>query len=99
MLKHLFLNRARFFFLCIRGIVWAVFLCACASIVQNKSVSSLDDPGRALYLDKCGSCHRAFPAHSYTDSQWPSVVADMAGEAELSNDEIALILSFLEENN
>lgn len=59
----------------------------------------MDNPGRALYIDKCGSCHRAFPAHSYTDSQWPGVVEDMAGEAELTDEETAVILSFLKENN
>ena len=99
--KRLFSNRPvrTIFRTFLFGVGVGVCVCACVSIAQGKNSVSADAPERSLYLYKCGTCHSPFPAHSYTASQWPGIVEDMADEAGLSDEETAAILRFLKGRN
>ena len=99
MFERFFLQRARLLRSTVRWFLLGVCVSACASVARGNRVSSADAPGRALYLEKCGTCHAPFPAHSYMASQWPSIVDDMADEAALTEEETAAILRFLKEKN
>ncbi|MBM4394474.1 MAG: hypothetical protein FJ087_02145 [Deltaproteobacteria bacterium] len=70
-------------------------LAACGAASQG----TLRPPGEALYVDRCGRCHEAYPAHAYADGQWAGVMRRMAPEAGLDEPEAGAILAWLVENN
>lgn len=81
------------------ALLLASLVAACAAVNQIPQNPSTSAPARALYHRKCGSCHAPFPPHSYSDAEWHDVVADMAPEAGLTQDETEQILNWLKENN
>jgi hypothetical protein len=51
--------------------------------------------GRALYVQKCGSCHRLRLPESHTRAEWELHLRTMAPRASLTETEEALVAKFL----
>jgi len=49
-----------------------------------------------IWSQSCGSCHRIQPANRYTADQWGTIVSQMALQANMTDDEAASVLAFLE---
>lgn len=51
--------------------------------------------GRAVYVRRCGGCHRLHGPKDVAPAQWPAVVAKMGPRAKLSPPEAADVLRYL----
>ena len=51
--------------------------------------------GRALYVDKCSSCHNLHLPSEYSPEEWKGYVAYMVTEAKLTPEEQAAIARYL----
>lgn len=51
--------------------------------------------GHALYASSCGGCHSLRRPAKYSLLEWPRHVAEMRVKAELSVDQIPLLLDYL----
>ena len=50
---------------------------------------------RRFYLQKCGSCHRAYAPSRLSAEKWPAAVEKMVPKAKLNSGEKEIILRFL----
>jgi hypothetical protein len=51
--------------------------------------------GRRLYVNRCSDCHTLHAPTAYTAAQWPTIVLDMASNAEINEDQIRDITRYL----
>lgn len=80
-----------------------VLLIACTSalyIPTKENVSPKADleqlkEGRALYVNKCSSCHSLYLPEKYKKTQWRKWVDKMAPKAQISNAEKEKIYQYL----
>jgi hypothetical protein len=56
-------------------------------------------PTEALYQQRCGNCHDLPKPTDYSDLDWQRVMAQMAGNAGLSDAQSQDILAWLRANN
>ena len=57
-------------------------------------IAQLQD-GRRLFLSRCLECHTLPPVAKYSRNEWPHLVSRMAGRANLSPGEQAVITAYL----
>jgi mono/diheme cytochrome c family protein len=53
------------------------------------------DAGRAIYLERCSSCHVPVDPASIAADEWPEHVAEMRERAKLGDDEVAKVERYL----
>jgi hypothetical protein len=51
--------------------------------------------GRRLYYNRCSGCHELHAPAAYTAAQWPTLVQDMAENAEINENQIRDITRYL----
>jgi mono/diheme cytochrome c family protein len=51
--------------------------------------------GNALYVQNCARCHKLKDPGKYTMTKWPGLVNKMQKRAKISDEQKALILSYL----
>lgn len=82
-----------------------LLLCACAAAIPRPTARHAEranvllatlEHGRTLFLARCGNCHVTPAPDSRSSAQWALLVPEMAKDAELSPDEIAQVLAFLQ---
>ncbi|MGC4069217.1 MAG: hypothetical protein QM784_32125 [Polyangiaceae bacterium] len=56
-------------------------------------------PTEALFQQRCGNCHDLPKPTDYSDRDWQRVVAQMAGNAGLSEAQAQELLTWLRANN
>ena len=75
-----------------------LFVTACASM-PRRSPSWQSPPGHEegerLFRRKCVECHGLYSPQRYSDREWRATLDDMAFEAQLNDEQKALILGFL----
>ena len=54
------------------------------------------DSGRALYLNRCGTCHRLYAPTRYEPELWPVMVGRMQERAHLAPEQRSLISQYLQ---
>lgn len=55
-----------------------------------------DDKLAALYEEECGACHDPYAAYAYPAGQWPAIFDRMVPETELTEDQAAKLLEWLQ---
>ena len=63
--------------------------------IKNKLVTDSVKTGNELYVKSCGHCHKLKDPAKYTMVQWPGKVTKMQKRAKITDEEKALILSYL----
>ncbi|MFO0722457.1 MAG: hypothetical protein U1E65_01660 [Myxococcota bacterium] len=53
------------------------------------------ESGRALYLGRCGSCHRHYLPSELTEAQWMAQIPDMRARAKLNPEQTEAVLRYL----
>jgi len=89
------------------AILMTVFFVSCSSAMYIPKESSLISQeelielrkGRALYINKCGSCHTLFLPEKYTAVQWKIQVEKMVPKTNLTSKETAEILQYVSKND
>jgi hypothetical protein len=56
-------------------------------------------PTEALFQQRCGNCHDLPKPTDYSDRDWPRVIAQMSGNAGLSEAQAQELLAWLRANN
>lgn len=51
--------------------------------------------GRDIYVTRCAKCHAPEPVTNYTAAEWTSILADMAEETNLSEQETAAVRDYV----
>ena len=72
--------------------------CASTPNTGNEGTNALSADllkGKEMYRKKCIECHGLYAPSRYTDSQWHSLMEDMADEANLNAQQEELILNYL----
>lgn len=72
-------------------IIMAGFLIGCT---KNPSTENRS-PGERKFISVCQSCHNLPKPADKTDDEWPSLVNQYGQKANLSQDDIKLIISYL----
>jgi hypothetical protein len=82
----------------------ALVLISCASalyiptskdaLAQNTSLEKLQQ-GRALYINRCGSCHNLYLPSSYTGKAWKPIMDKMQKRAQIDDSQKELINNYL----
>lgn len=68
-----------------------LFGCARDPATPPKPVSR----GEAIYRERCGRCHDLVPPAAYSPAQWASVLGRMQPYAELNDEELGAIASWI----
>jgi mono/diheme cytochrome c family protein len=76
---------------------------ACGSALYIPSATHTSDPealasmqkGRELYISKCSSCHNLYKPQSYTTEKWKHQMIEMKMQAQITDVQADLILSYL----
>lgn len=53
------------------------------------------EAGRAIYIERCSSCHMPIDPATIAADEWPSHVAEMRERAKLGDDEVAQLERYL----
>jgi hypothetical protein len=88
---------------CIVILFVALALNSCSPSFYTPTAKTTSDPklladlssGRALYLQKCGKCHKLHSPKQYNAEKWQHNLEKMQPKARISNDEKALIYAYL----
>ncbi len=75
----------------------ALYVPTSENTMNNADISRMKK-GRELYVQKCAACHTLYLPEKYNKKEWSRWVSDMAPKANLTNEEEALILSYLTKN-
>jgi len=67
-------------------------------LISKETLSALQK-GRAIYINKCSSCHTLYLPEKYSTSEWRFQTAKMAVKAKLTDHEEELILRYLTKND
>ncbi len=78
-------------------------LAACQSLEQiappAAAISARPSPGlelgRRLYVTKCAKCHAPEPVLKYSAAHWDEILADMAEETNLTEQETAAVTEYV----
>jgi len=65
--------------------------------ISKETLSALQK-GRAIYINKCGSCHALYRPEKYSTTQWKFQTERMAKKAKLTAQEELLIFRYLTKN-
>ncbi|HKJ42712.1 MAG TPA: hypothetical protein VKA27_11500 [Sunxiuqinia sp.] len=65
-----------------------------ADVTPNATLAQLQQ-GRALYTSNCNACHYLYSPSDFSASTWPSIVAQMAPNTNMSSSEVKLVLKYL----
>ncbi|MDD4970651.1 MAG: hypothetical protein PHT07_14590 [Paludibacter sp.] len=63
--------------------------------VKNKASVDSVKTGNELYVNKCKRCHKLKDPAKYTMAQWPGLVNKMQKRAKITDQEKAMILTYL----
>ena len=63
--------------------------------VKNKTAVDSVKTGNDLFVNKCKRYHKLKDPHKYTMVQWPGLVNKMQKRAKITDQEKAMILSYL----
>jgi len=66
---------------------------ACASTIPPATPET--EPGRAIYVGKCHSCHRLYSPDRVTPEKWPALMEKMAAKAKLTPEEEKQVLDYV----
>lgn len=82
----------------------ALVLISCASalyiptskdaLIQNTSLEKLHQ-GRALYINRCGSCHNLYLPSNYTSKAWKPIMDKMQKRARIDDSQKELVNNYL----
>ncbi|MBF0251198.1 MAG: NapC/NirT family cytochrome c [Alphaproteobacteria bacterium] len=68
--------------------------------IENADLASSPEPvwrfAETVYELKCGQCHRAYPAETYTAEEWAGYMKDMKPYAKLDTEDHRLVQIFLQ---
>jgi len=65
------------------------------ALTQNTSLEKLQE-GRALYTNKCASCHNLHLPAGYTTSEWEHIITKMQKRAKIDDKQKELISQYLQ---
>jgi nitrate/TMAO reductase-like tetraheme cytochrome c subunit len=65
---------------------------------MNTTLKQLTD-GRALYVNKCASCHNLHLPNTHTKAQWEKSLSKMQKNAKITDQEKDIILQYLFTNS
>jgi mono/diheme cytochrome c family protein len=77
---------------------------ACAPAIYTPSPSTVKDPtvkmedllaGRALYMDKCSSCHSLKQPKKFNAAEWNKILDKMAPKAKINDEQRKLVYQFV----
>jgi hypothetical protein len=51
--------------------------------------------GRRLYISRCSDCHALYNPAKYPHEEWPTIVQDMAENAEINEDQVREITRYV----
>jgi mono/diheme cytochrome c family protein len=51
--------------------------------------------GRRLYISRCSDCHTLYNPAEYPHEEWPTIVRDMAENAEINEDQVREITRYV----
>lgn len=51
--------------------------------------------GKALYEQKCGTCHELYVPSAFSAAKWPGIVEHMGPLAKISKDDERLVLNYV----
>lgn len=57
-----------------------------------------EEAGKMIYEANCANCHSLYPVASFTEAEWEPLVYNMQKNANLSDDEIKIVLDYLKKN-
>ncbi|MCX6219825.1 MAG: hypothetical protein NTZ69_02410 [Bacteroidia bacterium] len=66
-------------------------------LISKETLSTLQK-GRAIYINKCASCHTLYLPEKYSTTQWKLQTVRMAKKAKLTTQEEELIFRYLTKN-
>lgn len=66
-----------------------------ASAAPGPPAGSDAEAGRALYLEKCGGCHRTYPVSHVAAEKWPALLDRMAEKAKLTSEEEKAVRAYV----
>ena len=73
------------------------FLGACSGSFIEDNTPTKFPKARELYRSKCGGCHMLHNRHQFSAAKWDSILIPMQKKAKISNDQVEMILNYLEE--
>lgn len=82
-------------------LVLVLFACKSALYIPtventaNKANVEELQKGRALYINKCSSCHALYLPEKYNKTEWTKWVNRMAPKAKITNEEKELIQAYV----
>lgn len=68
------------------------------SSTQSTSTSTAAAAGKETYVAKCQRCHSLKNPANYTTDQWVPILNNMAAKANLSDDEKANVMAYVDAN-
>jgi nitrate/TMAO reductase-like tetraheme cytochrome c subunit len=83
----------------------ALLLAGCAAAIPHPTLIHAQranvalpmlEQGRSLFLARCGNCHLTPAPDSRSPAEWARLVPEMSQDAELTADEAAQVLAFLQ---
>jgi cytochrome c5 len=72
----------------------ALYLPSKENVASNANIEELQK-GRALYVNKCSSCHSLYLPEKYNKAEWSKQVNKMAPKAKITDQEKELIQAYL----
>lgn len=80
-------------------VVFALTSCATELYIPKEATTavSLEDlkKGRELYVKKCSGCHQLYLPKQFNEKEWEMTLNIMQEEAEISDEEVQLILQYI----
>ena len=73
----------------------AIFAATQNDSITNKLHADSFKTGNELYVKNCVRCHKLKDPAKYTRAQWPGLVNKMQKRAKITDEQKALILSYL----
>jgi hypothetical protein len=75
------------------------FMTACAGPATLSSVPGpASDPGRKIYVTRCAKCHKFYDPSKYSNQDWGMWMQKMKKKAKLSDEEEAMVSSYINAN-
>lgn len=72
----------------------ALYIPTTENVAKNVNMEELQK-GRAMYIEKCSSCHALYLPEKYSKKVWEKNVNEMAPKAKITDEEKQLILSYV----